>query len=322
MCWACSQDFSKICWRVEICAVVMRPWRKPHWYHTALVPLFSQHLGIYTSWEAKQRDFLVGGSFTPNSFFAYGADQFVNFSVTFQNAMPLDTHESAKPSGVLSSPNPLSNFSQFAWSSDLAAASGSLLMHSTEAFICAKLKHSAWKTLFSSVRWGGNVDIRKAPCWNYCFHNSKWNIAHCIICICWQMLQCGPNSQNFIPSSHCCLTRQPPCFACVLHSAGLTIVANVAIATGPALLVAPRSSVINLIYYIIRKIFFSLRSQSFAKFAISKRRFSIERCLCPEIIVWFFLYYDAKKLLQGNKNCITITSNSMAWWSIMICLCS
>jgi len=36
-----------------------------------------------------------------------------------------------------------------------------------------------------------------------------------------------------------------------LHSAGLTIVANVAIATGPALLGAQRSSVINLIYYIV-----------------------------------------------------------------------
>jgi len=44
-------------------------------------------------------------------------------------------------------------------------------------------------------------------------------------------------------------------------SAGLTIVANVAIATGPALLGAPRSSVINLIYYIIHKNLFSLRSQ-------------------------------------------------------------
>jgi len=43
-------------------------------------------------------------------------------------------------------------------------------------------------------------------------------------------------------------------------SAGLTIVANVAIATGPALLGSPRSSVINLIYYITYKIFFSLRS--------------------------------------------------------------
>jgi len=41
------------------------------------------------------------------------------------------------------------------------------------------------------------------------------------------------------------------------------------------------------------KIFFSLRSQYFAKFAISrpsKRRFSIERWLYPEILVWFFLY--------------------------------
>jgi len=46
-----------------------------------------------------------------------------------------------------------------------------------------------------------------------------------------------------------------------LSSAGLTIVANVAIATGPALLGAPRSSVINLIYYNIYKNLFSLRSQ-------------------------------------------------------------
>jgi len=44
-------------------------------------------------------------------------------------------------------------------------------------------------------------------------------------------------------------------------SAGLTIVANVAIATGPALLGAPRSSVINLIYYIIYENLISLRSQ-------------------------------------------------------------
>jgi len=34
-----------------------------------------------------------------------------------------------------------------------------------------------------------------------------------------------------------------------------------------------------------------LRSQYFAKIAISsKRRFSTERCLCPKIIVWLFLY--------------------------------
>jgi len=57
-----------------------------------------------------------------------------------------------------------------------------------------------------------------------------------------------------------------------LVSAGLTIVANVAIATGPALLGAPRSSVINLIYYIIYKMFFILRSHYCANFAISSKR--------------------------------------------------
>ena len=42
-------------------------------------------------------------------------------------------------------------------------------MHnSTEVFTCAKSKHTVWKTLLSSVRWGANVDKRKAPCWN-CF---------------------------------------------------------------------------------------------------------------------------------------------------------
>ena len=69
-------------------------------------------------------------------------------------------------------------------------------------------------------------------------------------------------------------------------SAGLTIAAKVTIATGPSLLETLRSSVITFMYYIIYKIFFSLRSQYFAKFAISsKRRFSIESCLCSEILV-------------------------------------
>jgi len=46
-----------------------------------------------------------------------------------------------------------------------------------------------------------------------------------------------------------------------------------------------------LLHYTVYKNLFSLRSQYFAKLAISsKRRVSIERCLCPEILVWFFLY--------------------------------
>ena len=68
----------------------------------------------------------------------------------------------------------LPNFSQLALSPALAAASESLLMHSsTEAFICAKLKHPAWKTLLSSVGWGANVGKRKAACCNFCFHMSQ-----------------------------------------------------------------------------------------------------------------------------------------------------
>jgi len=58
---------------------------------------------------------------------------------------------------------------------------------------------------------------------------------------------------------------------CTTTSARLTIVGNVAIATGPALLEASRSFVINLIYHIIYKNLFSLRSQYFAKFAITSK---------------------------------------------------
>jgi len=40
-----------------------------------------------------------------------------------------------------------------------------------------------------------------------------------------------------------------------------------------------------------RIFFFSLRSQYFAKFAVSSsRRLLSERCLYPEILAWFFLY--------------------------------
>jgi len=70
-----------------------------------------------------------------------------------------------------------------------------------------------------------------------------------------------------------------------ISSAGLTV-SNVAINTGPAFLVAPRSSAINLIYYITYKIFFNQRNQCFAKFAVSSnQRFSVEGCLCPDILV-------------------------------------
>jgi len=129
-----SQDFLKICWSLEISSVVLRPrkkttlgiiekkhkkrntglWlkkkktrKKTHW---ALVQLFSRHLSIHSSWEAKQRDAAVVGSFITVSLFVCGDGQFTNFSAPFQNDMPLDTHELVKSSSVPSSPNSLSNF--------------------------------------------------------------------------------------------------------------------------------------------------------------------------------------------------------------------
>ena len=47
----------------------------------------------------------------------YRDDQFANLSVTLQNAMPLDTQESAKSSGVLSSLNSLSSARRTGYSS-------------------------------------------------------------------------------------------------------------------------------------------------------------------------------------------------------------
>ena len=97
---------------------------------------------MHSSREIKQSDVAIVASFTPVFLFVYGDNQFAKLSVPFQNDMPLDIHESAKPSRVLSHPNSLSNISQLALSSDLAAASESLLVHSSaEAFICAKLKY-------------------------------------------------------------------------------------------------------------------------------------------------------------------------------------
>jgi len=68
-----------------------------------------------------------------------------------------------------------------------------------------------------------------------------------------------------------------------IASAGLTIVANVAVATGPAVF-CNKSYLLHYIYKFVQSK--KPRSQYFAKFAISrKRRFSIERCLFPEILV-------------------------------------
>jgi len=62
----------------------------------------------------------VGGDMSPvlplNSVPGYG--HFANVLLPFQNAMSLDTHETAETSGVLRSPNLLSNLSQSALNPD------------------------------------------------------------------------------------------------------------------------------------------------------------------------------------------------------------
>jgi len=136
-----------------------------------LVQLFSfNYVQLFSSWETKQRDAAVVGSFTPVSLLWIGTVNLLKLSALFQNAMPLDTHKAVKLSSVPGKYNSLSNFSQLALNSDLAAASQSLLMHSSaEDFIRAKSKHPAWKTLLSSVRGDASVDERKAPCWHFLF---------------------------------------------------------------------------------------------------------------------------------------------------------
>jgi len=133
------------------------------------------------------------------------------FPCPYKTLCHLYTYGSAKPSGVLSSPNSQSNFSQLALSSALPAASESLLMHSsTEGFVCAKLKYCAWKTLLSSVRWGAKCRQRESSMLKIFVFVSLSETTHfasfffsdsCLSAAC----------------SHCCLTRPPPCFACALQ---------------------------------------------------------------------------------------------------------
>jgi len=56
---------------------------------------------------------------------------------------------------------------------------------------------------------------------------------------------------------------------------------------------------------------FQSKKSAFAKFAVSsKRRFPIESCLCPEILVWFFLY-------SYVTNCIRLRSAVLRF--LLIC---
>ena len=89
-----------------------------------------------------------------------------------------------------------------------------------------------------------------------------------------------------------------------MTSAGLKIVSNVAIATGPSCLGTSRSSAINLVYYIIYKLLFNLRYQYFAKFALSVSKDFQLKAVC----VKKFLFDSFFVQLRDKRHKIAVSS--------------
>ena len=90
---ACSQDFLKVWWRVEISSVVLRPRQKPHWVSSSFGFRGILAYTLPGDLAKKCRGWLIHSCLP----FVNGHNQFANHSAPFQNAMPLDTHESVKP---------------------------------------------------------------------------------------------------------------------------------------------------------------------------------------------------------------------------------
>jgi len=133
--------------------------------------------------------------------------------------MPLNTHESVKPTGVLSSPDSQSNFWQLAISSDLAATSVRDLIDAQfyGSFHLCKVK------TFRVENFAQFCQMR-CQCWQ-----TESSMFIFFIFICRSKItyiasflfsdSCFSSAQiaNFTPSSHSCPIRQPPCFACALQ---------------------------------------------------------------------------------------------------------
>ena len=106
-------------------------------------------------------------SFNHVPLFVYGNDQFANLSAPFQNAMPLNTHESAKPSSV---PSSLINYPTFHNQFKLGFSSGIRELidaHLYGSFHLCEVKTYRLKTVaqFCQVRYQTtNLDKRKAAC--------------------------------------------------------------------------------------------------------------------------------------------------------------
>ena len=162
---ACFQDFSKVCWSGNL--------------FCSTTAATKTALGISQLWFSYFRGIMactLPGRLSTKmrgSWFIHSSLFFCVWSWSIcQSFSALPKRHTARHTTIRRSkfPNSSSNYSQLGLISDLAEASESLLMHSSmEFFICAKLKHPAWKILLHSVRWGANVDKRKAACLNFLF---------------------------------------------------------------------------------------------------------------------------------------------------------
>jgi len=172
---------------------------------------------MHSFWETKQRDAAVVGWFTPVSLFVYGDDQFANLSVPFQVRKRHATWHTT----IRRPTFPKFTIKLFAVSFKLGFSSG-IREHIDAQFygsfhLC-KFKISRLENFaqFCQVRcqcWQKESSMLK-----FFFFISRIKKTHIAsFFFFWQLLQCGPNNQNLTPYSHCCLTRQPPCFECTLQ---------------------------------------------------------------------------------------------------------
>ena len=97
-----SQDFSKICWRVNISSVVLRPGQKLHWVSSSFGSIiswhcFSRHMAYTFPGRLRRGTPQYLGRSLLSLFCVWRwSPQFANLSVLFQNTKLPNTHESAK----------------------------------------------------------------------------------------------------------------------------------------------------------------------------------------------------------------------------------
>jgi len=141
----------------------------------------------------------------------YGDDQFANLSVPLRNAMPLDTHESAKLSGFLSSLNSLSNFSQLAVKFGFRSC--------IREHIDAQFYRSSHLCKVKIPRLENFVQFCQVRCrcrqmessmLEFVVFISLSKTMHIASFLFSGSCFSGAQTAKIVTCSHCCLTRQPP----------------------------------------------------------------------------------------------------------------